>query len=142
MKISATTSRRVVFDLRPVAAACAVLLLAGGDVALAQQAEQQVTVTGIRRAVESERTEVHLKRSHHAYRFHVEQPVQRHRIAVPRKLARFDIPAQHRHGRTADEVDCALENVRPGTGVGDRKDSATRLSANQHSPRVHVRTAP
>ena len=41
------------FRLRPVAASCAVLLIGVTDVALAQQAEQQVTVTGIRRGIES-----------------------------------------------------------------------------------------
>ncbi len=46
-------ARRLAFQVRPVAAGCALLLLAGADVALAQQAEQQVTVTGIRRGIES-----------------------------------------------------------------------------------------
>ncbi len=44
---------RLAFQVRPVAAGCALLLLAGADLALAQQAEQQVTVTGIRRGIES-----------------------------------------------------------------------------------------
>jgi len=46
--------RRQAFKIRPVAAGCAALLLAtAADLALAQQAEQQVTVTGIRRGIES-----------------------------------------------------------------------------------------
>ena len=44
---------RPAFRLRPVALSCAALLIGATDLALAQQAEQQVTVTGIRRAVES-----------------------------------------------------------------------------------------
>lgn len=44
---------RFMFQVRPVAAGCALLLLAGADVALAQQTAQQVTVTGIRRGIES-----------------------------------------------------------------------------------------
>lgn len=42
-----------VLRLRPVALSCAALLLGATDVALAQQAAQQVTVTGIRRGIES-----------------------------------------------------------------------------------------
>ncbi len=59
MKTSATNSRRapsgrgLAFKVRPVAASCALLLLGATDLALAQQAAQEVTVTGIRRAVES-----------------------------------------------------------------------------------------
>ncbi len=51
----ARTSRgRQVFRLRPVALSCAALLLAATDMAVAQQqAEQQVTVTGIRRGIEN-----------------------------------------------------------------------------------------
>jgi TonB-dependent receptor len=45
--------RGLALRVRPVAAGCALLLLAGTDLALAQQAEQQVTVTGIRRGIES-----------------------------------------------------------------------------------------
>ena len=46
--------RRPTFRLRPVALSCAALLIGATDMALAQQqAEQQVTVTGIRRAIES-----------------------------------------------------------------------------------------
>jgi iron complex outermembrane recepter protein len=41
------------FPLRPVALGCTVLLLGVSDLALAQQAAQQVTVTGIRRGIES-----------------------------------------------------------------------------------------
>ncbi|MBP7666620.1 MAG: TonB-dependent receptor [Burkholderiaceae bacterium] len=45
---------RPAFRLRPVALSCTALLLAASDMALAQQqAEQQVTVTGIRRGIES-----------------------------------------------------------------------------------------
>ncbi len=44
---------RPAFRLRPVALSCAALLIGATDLALAQQAEQSVTVTGIRRAVES-----------------------------------------------------------------------------------------
>ncbi|HOB93381.1 MAG TPA: TonB-dependent receptor [Aquabacterium sp.] len=47
------SGRRAAFHLQPVAAGCALLLLlAGADLAWAQQAEQ-VTVTGIRRGIES-----------------------------------------------------------------------------------------
>jgi iron complex outermembrane receptor protein len=45
--------RRPSFRLRPVALSCAALLFGATDVALAQEAAQQVTVTGIRRAIES-----------------------------------------------------------------------------------------
>ena len=59
MKTSATNSRRapagrgLAFKVRPVAASCALLLLGATDLALAQQAAQEVTVTGIRRGIES-----------------------------------------------------------------------------------------
>jgi len=59
MKTSATNSRRapagrgLAFKVRPVAASCALLLLGATDLALAQQAAQEVTVTGIRRSIES-----------------------------------------------------------------------------------------
>jgi iron complex outermembrane receptor protein len=62
MKTSATSrshtsvGRRLAFKVRPVAAGCAVLLFGATDMALAQQAAdpaQQVTVTGIRRGIES-----------------------------------------------------------------------------------------
>ena len=58
MKTSASTrrqapSRRLAFHVRPVAAGCALLLLGVTDLALAQQAAQEVTVTGIRRGIES-----------------------------------------------------------------------------------------
>jgi hypothetical protein len=46
--------RRLAFKARPVAAGCALLLLGAGDLVLAQQAaDQQVTVTGIRRGIEA-----------------------------------------------------------------------------------------
>ncbi len=59
MKKSATNSRRapsgrgLAFKVRPVAASCALLLLGATDLALAQQAAQEVTVTGIRRGIEA-----------------------------------------------------------------------------------------
>ncbi len=56
MKSFAPTRRMapgLLFGLRPVAAGCALLLLGAADIALAQQAQQQVTVTGIRRGIES-----------------------------------------------------------------------------------------
>ncbi len=45
--------RRPAWRLRPVALSCTLLLLGASDLALAQQATQQVTVTGIRRGIES-----------------------------------------------------------------------------------------
>jgi outer membrane receptor protein involved in Fe transport len=57
MKTSVTTRgpvlRRTRFAVRPVAAGCALLLLGATDLALAQQADQTVTVTGIRRGIEN-----------------------------------------------------------------------------------------
>ncbi|OGB00822.1 MAG: hypothetical protein A3E25_10130 [Burkholderiales bacterium RIFCSPHIGHO2_12_FULL_69_20] len=59
MKTSATNrsrapqGRRFGFDVRPVAAGCAVLLMGASEMALAQQATQEVVVTGIRRGIES-----------------------------------------------------------------------------------------
>lgn len=49
----APQGRRFGFDVRPVAASCALLLMGASEMALAQQAAQEVVVTGIRRAVES-----------------------------------------------------------------------------------------
>ncbi|MEK8049586.1 TonB-dependent receptor [Ideonella sp. DXS22W] len=45
--------RAPVFQARPVAASCALLLLGASELAMAQQASQEVTVTGIRRGIES-----------------------------------------------------------------------------------------
>ncbi len=45
--------RTPVFQARPVAVGCALLLLGAGELAMAQQASQEVVVTGIRRAIES-----------------------------------------------------------------------------------------
>ena len=59
MKTSATNrnrapqGRRFGFNVRPVAAGCAVLLMGASEMALAQQAAQEVVVTGIRRGIES-----------------------------------------------------------------------------------------
>ena len=44
---------RATFKVRPVAVGCAALLLSASELAMAQQAAQEVVVTGIRRAVES-----------------------------------------------------------------------------------------
>lgn len=44
---------RATFKVRPVAVGCAALLLSASELAMAQQATQEVVVTGIRRAVES-----------------------------------------------------------------------------------------
>jgi len=47
------SQRNLGFKVHPVAAGCAVLLMMGADMAVAQQADtQQVTVTGIRRGIE------------------------------------------------------------------------------------------
>lgn len=48
----APLGRRFGFPVRPVAAGCALLLLGAGELALAQQAAQEVVVTGIRRGIE------------------------------------------------------------------------------------------
>ena len=57
MKKTSTTSRPVShalgFRLQPVAAGCALLLLGTAQLAQAQQATQEVTVTGIRRGIEA-----------------------------------------------------------------------------------------
>ena len=45
--------RRFGFAVRPVAAGCAVLLMGASEFAMAQQASQEVVVTGIRRGIES-----------------------------------------------------------------------------------------
>ncbi len=45
--------RRFGFPVRPVAAGCAVLLMGASEFAMAQQASQEVVVTGIRRAIET-----------------------------------------------------------------------------------------
>lgn len=50
--IQRVDGRRPLFRLRPVALSCAALLLGATDVALAQQASQQVVVSGIRKAIE------------------------------------------------------------------------------------------
>lgn len=50
---SRTTGRRAGPTLRPVAAGCLMLLMGTAELALAQQATQEVTVTGIRRGIES-----------------------------------------------------------------------------------------
>jgi iron complex outermembrane recepter protein len=47
------SAHRFAFPVRPVAAGCAALLLGGTELAWAQQADQQVTVTGIRRGIET-----------------------------------------------------------------------------------------
>ena len=45
--------RRIGFAVRPVAAGCAVLLMGASEFAMAQQAAQEVVVTGIRRGIET-----------------------------------------------------------------------------------------